>query len=119
MHFGIDRRFGVDPWKIVETEFDPAKNAQSQSIFSLANEYMGSRGLFEEGGDHVGEKSYAGCYINGLFIREEIPYVWKRKAMPTEANFIANTTNWLVMSVQVGGELFLCQILDNHSGCTR
>jgi alpha,alpha-trehalose phosphorylase len=90
----------------VETEFLPEKNAQSQSIFSLANEYMGTRGLFEEGGAQLGVNSYEGCYINGIYVREKYQYIWKRQAMPDEANFIANTTNWLSLSITVGTETF-------------
>ena len=106
MHFGIERRLGVDPWKISETHFDPEKAAQSQSIFSLANEYMGTRGLFEENESNVGPASYDGCYINGIYVREAYQYIWKRQAMPDEANFIAHTTNWLPLTVTVGGERF-------------
>lgn len=106
MHFGIDRRFGVDPWEIIESEYCPDKIADSQSIFSLANEYMGIRGMFEEGDLKHTNGSYEGCYINGIYVREKYEYIWKRKAMPDEANFIANTTNWLPIIIHVGDEKF-------------
>ncbi|MCK4745792.1 MAG: hypothetical protein KAT15_02100, partial [Bacteroidales bacterium] len=41
--------FNDDPWKIIEDSFDPESNSFRESIFSLANEYMGTRGNFEEG----------------------------------------------------------------------
>ena len=45
-----DRYFEVNPWKIVETHFDPAYAKVAESIFALGNEYMGVRGYFDEGG---------------------------------------------------------------------
>ena len=36
--------YGVDPWKITETGFNPERGRVSESIFSLGNEYMGTRG---------------------------------------------------------------------------
>ena len=40
--------YEVNPWKIIEKGFDPKRSKASESIFSLANEYMGVRGFFEE-----------------------------------------------------------------------
>ncbi|MEW6230556.1 MAG: hypothetical protein AB1700_21135 [Bacillota bacterium] len=44
-----DRCYRLDPWRIIEEGFDPARGRVSESVFSLANEYMGVRGYFEEG----------------------------------------------------------------------
>ena len=41
--------YEVDPWKVIEKQFDINQNEISESIFSIANEYFGTRGLFEEG----------------------------------------------------------------------
>ena len=41
-----DRYFEVNPWKIVETHFDPAYAKVAESIFALGNEYMGSPWIF-------------------------------------------------------------------------
>ena len=45
-----DVYFAVDPWKIIEEGFDPSYSRVSESIFSLANESLGVRGYFDEGG---------------------------------------------------------------------
>jgi len=39
----------IEPWHITEEEFRPERNEIAESLFSLANEYMGTRGNFEEG----------------------------------------------------------------------
>ena len=39
----------VDTFKIIETGFHPDRAEVSESIFSLANEYMGVRASFPEG----------------------------------------------------------------------
>jgi|GEM_PF-2906888 len=44
-----DKYLITEPWTIVEEGFDPARARVSESIFSLANEFMGCRGYFEEG----------------------------------------------------------------------
>ena len=56
--------FRGDPWTIVEEGFDPSYQRMSESVFSLANEFMGVRGYFEEGYsvDHL-----LGSYFNHLY----------------------------------------------------
>lgn len=61
------RYYEVDPWKIIEKGFNKERSMVSESIFSLANEYMGSRGNFEEG---YSGKTLIGNYFNGLY---EVP----------------------------------------------
>jgi maltose phosphorylase len=59
-----DIYFKVDPWKIIEEGFDPARSMVAESVFSLANEYMGVRGYFEEG---CSCDSLLGSYFNGVY----------------------------------------------------
>jgi len=39
----------TNPWQIVETEFDPAGQRARETVFSIGNGYLGTRGTFEEG----------------------------------------------------------------------
>jgi len=41
--------FKGDPWTIEEKGFNPAYQRVSESVFPVANEFMGVRGYFEEG----------------------------------------------------------------------
>ncbi|MFA6293843.1 MAG: hypothetical protein WC637_18790, partial [Victivallales bacterium] len=74
-----------------------------ESIFTLANEYMGTRGNFEEG---YGGQTMPGCYIGGIYVREKEVYAWKRSCHPTYSHCIVNTVNWLDIGVEIGGESF-------------
>ena len=60
-----DRYYTVDPWSVSEEGFDKERSEVSESIFSLANEYMGIRGYFEEG--YSGER-LLGSYFNGIYV---------------------------------------------------
>jgi len=93
----------IEPWNITEETFRPEMNEIAESIFSLANEYMGTRGTFDEG--FAGE-TMTGCYIGGIYVKEQMAYPWKRKAFPSYANSMLNTVNWLEIQLEVGGELF-------------
>ncbi len=117
-----NRKFLVHPWKVIEDCFDPENNEVAESIFSLANEYMGARGNFEEGfaGDTL-----QGCYLGGIYAKEPQAYIWKRPGFIDYANSMINTTNWLGIRVQVAGEEFsmtsshyddYCRKLDMKSG---
>ncbi|MFN8192247.1 MAG: glycosyl hydrolase family 65 protein [Nocardioidaceae bacterium] len=56
----LDRsRFPVDPWALVETRFDAADLGVTESLFSVANGYLGLRGNFEESRD---------AYVDGTFV---------------------------------------------------
>jgi len=92
----------IEPWRITEEEFRPERNEIAESLFSLANEYMGTRGNFEEG--LGGELTLPGCYIGGIYAKERQAYPWKRKAFPKFTNSMLNTANWLEILVEVDGE---------------
>ena len=103
MNFGIERIFEIDPWSIGESEFKPEKNAVAESIFSLANEYMGTRGFFEEG--YKGN-TYQECFIGGIYLKETMKQSYKKVGVPTSLNYGSNTTNWITVQVKVNDESF-------------
>ena len=103
MNFGKDEIFLADEWKIIEDKFQGGKNEVSESVFSLANGYMGVRGNFEE---DLEKNSLQGSYIAGIYNREDIIDNWKRIGFPEYENQIANTTNWLKILISIDGEAF-------------
>jgi maltose phosphorylase len=54
----------VNPWKIEEIGYKKEESMVSESLFSLANEYMGIRAFFEE---NHNEESLLGIYFNGIY----------------------------------------------------
>ncbi|MCW2822600.1 MAG: Kojibiose phosphorylase [Marmoricola sp.] len=65
----LDRgRFPVDPWRLVELDHDPEDLGVTETLFAVANGYLGMRGNPEEGRD-----AYAhGTFINGFHETWEI-----------------------------------------------
>ena len=95
------RLAAIEPWSVSEESFRPEMSMIGESIFTLGNEYMGTRGNFEEG---YGGDTMPGCYIGGIYVRERIHYGWQRKGFASHGHNIFNTVNWLDIAVEVDGE---------------
>jgi maltose phosphorylase len=93
--------FSGDPWTIAEEGFDPAYQRVSESMFSVANEFMGVRGYFEEGysGDHL-----LGSYFNHLYEMMDIHHDQLFKGFVTQGAAMVNAVDWLYTRLQVDGE---------------
>ena len=76
-------------WSITESEFDPARLHRQETVFTLGNGYLGTRGAFEEG--------YPGAWpatlIHGVY--DDVPIVYVE---------LANCPDWLPLYVFVGDE---------------
>lgn len=94
-----DVYFSVDPWKIVEEGFDPAYSRVSESVFSLANETMGVRGCFDEGGSI---DSLRGAYVNGVYDIEPIGRSYR--GIIEETHFMIPAAEWLMTEIVLDGE---------------
>ena len=78
-------------WIINESEFDPARLHPQETVFTLGNGYLGTRGAFEEG--YPG--AWPATFVHGVF--DDVPIVY------TE---LANCPDWLPLLVTVEGERF-------------
>lgn len=106
-----DIYYNTDPWNIIEEGFNPTYSQVSESVFSLANEYMGVRGYFEEG--YTGE-SLIGSYFNGIYETQKIP-TSHYKGMIDTIEFVVNAVDWLYLRIEVDNEIVdlgLSQIKD-------
>ncbi|MDE7439371.1 MAG: family 65 glycosyl hydrolase [Clostridia bacterium] len=79
----------TDGWSIVEDGFHKERNAVSESLFSLGNEYCGIRGYMEEG---ASAPSLQGCYFNGV-------YEWAEKTNETAYRGIIKRGHYMVNAV--------------------
>jgi maltose phosphorylase len=93
--------FRGDPWTIVEEGFDPTYQRVSESVFSVANEFMGVRGYFDEGysGDHL-----LGSYFNHLYDMMDIRHDQLFKGFVTQGAAMINAVDWLYTRIGVDGE---------------
>jgi len=78
-------------WNVIETEFDPTRLHHKETVFTLANGYLGVRGSFEEG---YSQDSCA-TLIHGVYDDVKIAH--------TE---LVNCPNWLPLTIKVAGESF-------------
>ncbi|MFA7535978.1 MAG: glycosyl hydrolase family 65 protein [Desulfuromonadales bacterium] len=66
--------YPINEWKIIETSFYPRFLAQTETIFSIGNGYLGMRGNFDEG-----KPSFqSGTFINGF--HETWPIIYGEEA---------------------------------------
>lgn len=91
----------VDPWIVEEDGFHVERGRVSESIFSLANEFMGVRGYFEEG--YSGDK-LIGSYVNGVYDEKEIIHAAYFLGMAKRFCFMINTVDWLYTRISINGE---------------
>ena len=94
-----DVYFVVDPWKVIERGFDPAHARVSESVFSLANESMGVRGCFDEGGS---VDSLRGAYVNGVYELEQLSRSYR--GIIDKSHFMIPCTEWLMTGIELDGE---------------
>ncbi len=78
-------------WKITENSFDPASQNHKETIFTIGNGYLSTRGALEEG--YPGESRAS--FVHGVF--DDAPVVF------TE---LANAPDWLALSILLNGERF-------------
>lgn len=78
-------------WLIVQEHFEPAKQHHSETIFTIGNGYLGTRGVFEEG--YLDEER--STFVHGVF--DDVPLVF------TE---LANIPDWMELEVILAGERF-------------
>ena len=68
--------FELDEWKIIELSFDPLKQKQAESIFSIGNGCFGQRANLEE--TYSGD-SLIGSYVGGVYYPDKTRVGWWKK----------------------------------------
>jgi maltose phosphorylase len=96
----VDRYFLVDPWKVIEKGFDPSHGRVAESIFSVANEFMGVRGYFEEG--YSGDTLH-GSYLNAVYATS-VDVQFNYKGLVSRDCFVVNSVDWLYTRIFLDGE---------------
>ncbi|MBD2386072.1 beta-phosphoglucomutase [Cylindrospermum sp. FACHB-282] len=83
------RSFNYTDWILIENQFDPRQSHSRETIFTIGNGYLSTRGSFEEGYT----RSLPATLINGVY--DEVPVVY------TE---LANCPDWLPLVVTINSE---------------
>ena len=69
----MEPKFAYAPWEVTEEGFDPKTLRENESVFALANGFIGLRGNLEEG-SAAGAETIQGSFLNGVFDTEPIVY---------------------------------------------
>ncbi|MCY7336096.1 MAG: beta-phosphoglucomutase, partial [Chamaesiphon sp.] len=78
-------------WTLIELQFDPQQLHPRETVFTIGNGYLGTRGSFEEGYPNA----QPATLIHGVY--DDVPVVY------TE---LANCPDWLSLAIIINGERF-------------
>ncbi len=97
----LDRgRFPVDPWRLVERGHDPEDLGVTETLFAVANGYLGMRGNPEEG-----RTAFAhGTFINGFHETWEIRHAEAAVGFARTGQTIVNVPDAKLLKVYVDDE---------------
>ena len=93
-----------DEWRIVEARFDRAHLGRAETVFSLANGFVGFRGSHEEGRPALSP----GCFVNGFHETWPIEHAEEAYGLARTGQTIVNVPDTTVFKLYVDDEpLFL------------
>ena len=94
--------YPIEEWRLVEKSFAPQFLPQAETIFAVANGYLGMRGAFEEG-----EPAYRhGTFANGFHETWPIPYGERAFGFATTGQTIVNLPDGKIIRLYVDDEPF-------------
>jgi maltose phosphorylase len=94
--------FEIEEWKISENSFDPSKQKQAESIFSIGNGGFGQRANFEE---TYSGPSLQGSYVGGVYYPDKTRVGWWKNGYPEYFAKVLNSCNWIGINIEVNGEI--------------
>ncbi len=94
------------PWDITEDTLLKENNYRNETIFSLGNGYIGTRGTFEENYDFGAGNGMEGNFINGFYESEDIRYGEYNYGFPKKTQTMLNVTNAKIIRLIIDGEEF-------------
>jgi alpha,alpha-trehalose phosphorylase len=94
--------FEVDPWKVIETELNLDRLAQTESVFALGNGHIGLRANLDEGEPF----GLPGSYLNGFHELHVMPYAEAGYGNPESGQTVVNVTNGKIIRLLVDDETF-------------
>jgi alpha,alpha-trehalose phosphorylase len=105
----LDRlRHPIDPWRLTETSFDAGDLGRTETLFSVANGYLGMRGNYEEGRD----SHTHGTFINGFHETWPIQHAEAAYGLAQVGQSIVNVPDPKVIRLYVDDEPLLLSVAD-------
>ena len=101
-------RFPVDPWRLVECEYQPDDLGVTETLFALGNGYIGMRANATEGR----EAHSHGTYLNGFHETWDIKHAEDAFAFAKTGQTIVNVPDAKLMKLYVDDEPLLVATAD-------
>jgi len=99
---GLSDELGAAEWHVTEWGFDPEQANTFETLFTVGNGRLGTRGSLEEG--HVGERS--GTFLSGVYDAYQVPVI-----------DLVNAPDWLSLAVIVNGvrlDVQSCSVVEHE-----
>ncbi|HEY6383079.1 MAG TPA: glycoside hydrolase family 65 protein, partial [Pseudolabrys sp.] len=94
--------YPIEEWRLAERRFAPQFLSQGETIFAIANGYLGMRGTYEER-----EPAYRhGTFVNGFHETWPIPYGERAFGFATTGQTIVNLPDGKIIRLYVDDEPF-------------
>ena len=103
--------YPLDDWRIIQKKFSPQYLAQDETVFAIANGYLGFRGNHEEGTPVV----QRGTFINGFHEQWPIRYGESAYGFAKTGQTMLNVTDSKVIRLYVDDEPFYLPTADLKS----
>ena len=101
-------KYEVDPWRLIEIEFDPEGASVDETLFAIGNGYIGMRANPSEG-----RESYShGTYLNGFHETWEIRHAEDAYGFAKTGQTIVNVPDAKLMKLYVDDEPLLLSTAD-------
>src|SRR5215468_2547279 len=91
-----------DEWSIIERGYRPEFAAQMETVLTVANGYLGMRGVHEEGGPSVQN----GTFVNGFYETWPIVYAEEAYGFARTGQTMLNVTDTKIIRLFVDDEPF-------------
>ncbi|SNY49227.1 alpha,alpha-trehalose phosphorylase [Arsukibacterium tuosuense] len=114
MQADITKALGVAPWQLADDSYRPELHMLKETLLSLGNGYIGSRGSFDEALP-AGVNHCEGTYLNGVYSSEPITYGESAYGFARNNHKMLQVANGKVMQLTVDGETVTISGASSHS----
>ncbi|MFD2330436.1 glycoside hydrolase family 65 protein [Cohnella sp. GCM10020058] len=118
-HEALNRLLSEDDWLIVQSAYDAKSNLKHETLFTLTNGYMGTRGAFEQGA----VPEMPGNYLAGVFNKGDGPVRelvnlprWHGISVFANRNALRYAEEASPLNAQTCEVIRFCRILDMKQG---
>lgn len=107
------RPLTTEPWALTDSHYQPQHLLLQETLLSLANGYIGTRGTLEEGAPEA-VASCEGTYLNGVYSSEPIHYGEAAYGFAKHNHKMLQVANGKVLKLSVDGESFTADNAASH-----